>query len=71
MDLLSTKLTLEQQFQLRAIEQSAANMNREQAIALLIQVSRLLMVKDNVIRQLIRKVVQSETSQLSIFTNSG
>jgi hypothetical protein len=71
MDFLSTTLSLEQQFQLRLMEESTANINREQAIDLLIQVSRLLMVKDNVIRQLMRKVIQLETSHCLICPNSG
>ncbi|MGH2412412.1 MAG: NblA/ycf18 family protein [Microcystaceae cyanobacterium] len=47
------ELTLEQQFQMRLMEESAQQMNREQMQDLLIQAARLLMIKDNVIRDLI------------------
>ena len=53
----SFNLTMEQQFQMRLVEQSARNMTREQALELLVDASRLLMVKDNVIRDLLKKVV--------------
>jgi uncharacterized protein YaaW (UPF0174 family) len=47
-------LTLEQQLQMRLIEESAKSMSREQMQELIVQVSRLLMMKDNVIRNLIK-----------------
>lgn len=50
----SFELTLEQQFQMRLMEQSAQKMTREQMQDLLIQSARLLMLKDNVIRDLIK-----------------
>jgi hypothetical protein len=50
----SFELTLEQQFQMRLMEQSAQQMTREQMQDLLIQSARLLMLKDNVIRDLIK-----------------
>lgn len=50
------ELSLEQQFQMRLVEESLSQMSREQALDLLLQASRLLMVKDNVIRDLMRKV---------------
>lgn len=50
------ELSLEQQFQMRLVEESLTKMSREQALDLLLQASRLLMVKDNVIRDLMRKV---------------
>ena len=53
----SFNLTMEQQFQMRLVEQSARNMTREQALELLVDASRLLMVKDNVIRDLLKKVI--------------
>lgn len=55
MDPSAYELTLEQQFQMRLMEASADNMTHEQAQALLVQASRLLMIKDNVIRNLLRK----------------
>jgi hypothetical protein len=54
---LDLNLTLEQQFQLRLMEEQIPNMSAEQAQSLLIEASRLLMVKDNVIRSLVKKVV--------------
>ncbi|MBE9116316.1 NblA/ycf18 family protein [Lusitaniella coriacea LEGE 07157] len=50
----SFELTLEQQFQIKIIEDSTDKMSREQMQELLVQVSRLLMVKDNVIRNLMK-----------------
>ncbi len=55
MDSTAFELTLEQQFQIRLMEESAHNMSREQMIETLIQASRLLMVKDNVIRNIIKQ----------------
>lgn len=54
MDGSSFELTLEQQFQMRLMEQSAQQMTREQMQDLLIESARLLMLKDNVIRDLIK-----------------
>jgi hypothetical protein len=54
MDGSSFELTLEQQFQMRLMEQSTEQMTREQMQDLLIQSARLLMLKDNVIRDLIK-----------------
>lgn len=54
MDTTSFTLSLEQQFQMRLMEESAQNLSREQMQELLIQTVRLLMVKDNVIRNLMK-----------------
>lgn len=54
MDSSSFELSLEQQFQMRLMEQSAQQMTREQMQDLLIQSARLLMLKDNVIRDLMK-----------------
>jgi hypothetical protein len=54
MDSSSFQLTLEQQFQMRLMEESAQRMSREQMQDILIQTARLLMLKDNVIRDLLR-----------------
>ncbi|AFZ34418.1 MAG: NblA/ycf18 family protein [Stanieria sp.] len=48
-------LTLEQKLQMRLFQDSAENMNREQALSLLLEASRLLMIKDNIIRDLIKQ----------------
>lgn len=48
------ELTLEQQFELQNMREAAKNMSREQALELLMQASRLIMIKTNVIQSLIR-----------------
>ncbi|NJP09295.1 MAG: photosystem I reaction center subunit XII [Leptolyngbyaceae cyanobacterium RU_5_1] len=50
----SFELSLEQQFQMRLMEESAQQMSQEQMRELLLQTARLLMVKDNVIRNLVK-----------------
>lgn len=55
MDPKTFELSLEQQFQMRLIEESTQQMSREQTIDLLIQASRLLMLKDNIIRSLMKQ----------------
>jgi Phycobilisome degradation protein nblA len=57
MDTNSFQLTLEQQFQMRLIEQSAESLTREQLLDMLIQTYRLLMIKDNVIKDLVKEAV--------------
>ncbi|NJN86060.1 MAG: photosystem I reaction center subunit XII [Leptolyngbyaceae cyanobacterium SL_7_1] len=52
----SFELTLEQQFEMRRLQEDMEGMNREQAIELLLQVAELLMLRDNVIRDLMRQV---------------
>ncbi|MCL6436140.1 MAG: NblA/ycf18 family protein [Leptolyngbyaceae cyanobacterium HOT.MB2.61] len=54
MNHLSFNLTLEQQFQMRLIEESAQQMSREQMQEILVQIARQSMVKDNVIRELMK-----------------
>jgi Phycobilisome degradation protein nblA len=53
---LSLDLTFEQQFQMRLMEEQVGEMNQQQTKELLLQASRLLMMKDNVIRSLVKKV---------------
>jgi hypothetical protein len=48
-----SELTLEQQFEMRRIRDAATNMSREQALDMLVQASRLLMIKTNVVRNLL------------------
>jgi hypothetical protein len=45
---------LEQQFQIRLMEESSQQLTREQMQDLLLQTTRLLMIKDNVIRNLMK-----------------
>jgi hypothetical protein len=52
----SFELSLEQQFEMRRLQEDMEGMNREQAIELLLQVAELLMLRDNVIRDLMRQV---------------
>ena len=54
MDSSSFNLTLEQQFQIRLMEESSQQLTREQMQDLLLQTTRLLMIKDNVIRNLMK-----------------
>lgn len=56
MESKSFSLTLEQQFEMRRIQDASIAMNREQALELLVEASRLLMIKTNVVRQLLREV---------------
>lgn len=51
---ISLELNLEQQFQLRLMEEQVGTMSAEQAKDLLLQASKLLMLKDNVIRSLVK-----------------
>lgn len=51
---ISLDLTIEQQFQLRL---QVGTMSVEQTKDLLLQASKLLMLKDNVIRSLVKKAV--------------
>jgi Phycobilisome degradation protein nblA len=49
------ELTLEQEFHVRLMEESAQNMSREQMQEMLLQTVRLLMIKENVIRDLVKE----------------
>jgi hypothetical protein len=51
----SFDLTLEQQFEFRQMKEATKTMSREQALELLIQASRLLMIKTNVMRELMKQ----------------
>ena len=51
------ELTMEQQFEYRCMRDAAQNMSREQALGLLIQATRLLMIKTNVLRDLMAKSI--------------
>lgn len=55
MDLNSVELTLEQQFAMRRYQDAARKMSREQAIELLLEATRQLMIKSNIIRQMLEK----------------
>jgi hypothetical protein len=57
MDPNAFELTLEQQFEVRRLQQELQGADRDQMISLLLQVAETIMVKDNLIRDLIKKVV--------------
>jgi Phycobilisome degradation protein nblA len=54
------ELTLEQEFLISAAKQSAEDMPREQMFELLIETARLAMVKDNIIRDLVKEKLLNE-----------
>lgn len=57
----SFELTLEQEFIISAARQSAENLTREQIFEILMQNLRLAMVKDNIIRDLVKdKILHAE-----------
>ena len=51
---LNLDLSLEQQFKMKLFEESIAAMNSEEARSLLLEASKLLMVKDNIIKSLMK-----------------
>jgi hypothetical protein len=55
---LDLDLTLEQKFQMQLIEKELAAMSQEKMKDLLLKTSHLLMVKENVIRTLTKRVSQ-------------
>jgi hypothetical protein len=61
MNTSSFQLSLEQQFQMRIIEQSMQDMSREQLQDMMIQIMRFLLVKDNIIRDLVKSCVFGST----------
>lgn len=54
---INSDLTLEQKFQMQVLDKIVKDMSREQAIYLLLETSRLLMVKDNMIKSLLKHVL--------------
>ena len=54
------KLTLEQQFAFQRMAQEVSEMNPEQVRELLLQASRLLFLKDNCIKQLVREAAAKD-----------
>ena len=59
MEELSTalSLTIEQQFQLRRYTEEAKTLSGDDAREYLLELARQLMIKDNVIKQLMKKVL--------------
>lgn len=52
-------LSIEQQFKLQVLSQEIQQMSREQAQQYLMEVLRQMMVKDNVVKKLIKGEIQS------------
>lgn len=52
---LNMNLTLEQKFKMRLFEESIQAMDSTEARSLLLEASKLLMVKDNIIKGLIKQ----------------
>ena len=50
---LNMNLSMEQEFKMRIFQESVRVMNPEEARSLLVEASKLLMVKDNIIKSLI------------------
>ena len=53
---MNLDLSIEQQFQLRRMADEAQNLTKEEAIALLLQVSELVMRRQSAIKSLVREV---------------
>ncbi|MCC0178932.1 NblA/ycf18 family protein [Waterburya agarophytonicola K14] len=51
---LNMDLTMEQKFKMRIFEESVRAMNPDEARDLLLQASKLLMLKDNIIKDLMK-----------------
>jgi hypothetical protein len=54
-DLPPLELTIEQQFQMQVYQAQVKNLSHEQAQDFLLELMRQLMIKDNVLRHLIKK----------------
>ncbi len=54
---LNLELSIEQKFTMRIFQESVKNMNPEDARSLLLEASQLLMVKDNIIRGLMKQTI--------------
>ena len=52
---LNMNLSLEQEFKIKLFETSLQNMNSEEMRLLLLEASKLLLVKDNIIKGLMQK----------------
>jgi hypothetical protein len=61
MNVSSFQLSLEQDFQIRLIERSMQDMTKEQLQDMLLQIARLLLVKENIIRDLVKSCVLGST----------
>jgi uncharacterized protein YaaW (UPF0174 family) len=57
MNINSFSLNLEQEFQMKLVEDSVRKMDREQMSELLIDLARIVMIKDNAIRDLLKEQI--------------
>jgi hypothetical protein len=55
MNILPLELSLEQQFSLRTYEDQVKHLDQDQAQQMLLQVMRQLMIKENVIKHLLKQ----------------
>ncbi|MGB8701789.1 MAG: NblA/ycf18 family protein [Thermosynechococcaceae cyanobacterium] len=60
MNALKLELSLEQEFSLLVYKETVEKLNRDQAQELLIKVLQQMMIKDNVIRSLMKSELKSE-----------
>ena len=60
METSSFKLSLEQEFQVKAIEFSSEHLTREELQETIVDFTRQLLVKENVIRYLIKTITSDE-----------
>ncbi|MEM9923264.1 MAG: NblA/ycf18 family protein [Cyanobacteria bacterium P01_D01_bin.50] len=51
------KLSLEQQFQMKKLEAVVHDMNKDEMVEALLKMSKIMMVKDNIIKNLVKQVV--------------
>jgi hypothetical protein len=56
-NMIPLELSMEQQFSLRAYESQVKGLNQDQAQELLLEVMRQLMIKENVIRHLMKQTL--------------
>lgn len=57
MDPIAFELTMEQQFEMCRLQQELQGIDRDQMIDRLLQVAETIMVKDNLIRDLVKNVL--------------
>lgn len=55
MNFLAFDLSIEQEFEIQKVQQEVQSMSREEALELLLEVSKTLMIKDNLIRDLMKR----------------
>ncbi len=55
MNFLSFDLSMEQEFEIQKVQQEVRSLDREQALELLLEISKTLMIKDNLIRDLMKR----------------